>query len=202
MGVAGLMGSRMSERHARLSTICRRLTRAVLFLHFLSQTGVFSDTPNMVPVSQTDSIYAPNVQLFSDNAQKVRYFSIPNTGAPLRLPNKSPTRPPTPGPSPPAPCSSRPLNCRPTTSDPTSLLRLETRLLVRDTNGDGLWSDLQMARRLQRCRFAFDQPNPSRAHSNPRGRVLPTCGITPALVIVCSATRRWPITCWGSMRAS
>ncbi len=35
----------------------------------------WSPPPPLIP-------YAPNVQLFSDNSQKVRYFSIPNSGPP------------------------------------------------------------------------------------------------------------------------
>lgn len=42
----------------------------------LSQTGVFSDTPNMVP-SENLLPFAPNSQLWSDRAAKQRWISIP-----------------------------------------------------------------------------------------------------------------------------
>ena len=47
----------------------------------LSLTGVFSDTPSMTPVGSLIP-YTPNVALWSDGAQKIRYFSVPNSGAP------------------------------------------------------------------------------------------------------------------------
>jgi hypothetical protein len=79
--------------------------------------------------------YAPNVQLFSDNAQKIRYFSVPNTGAPL-TPSEQITYAPTNTWSFPAgTVFVKTFELQTNTSDPNSLLRLETRLLVRDTNG-------------------------------------------------------------------
>ena len=42
----------------------------------LSQTGVFSNTPNMVP-STNLLPFAPNSQLYSDNATKARWISLP-----------------------------------------------------------------------------------------------------------------------------
>jgi uncharacterized repeat protein (TIGR03806 family) len=100
----------------------------------LSLTGVFSNTPAMTPAASLIP-YAPNVQLFSDNAQKVRYFSVPNTGAPL-TPSEQITYAPTNTWSFPAgTVFVKTFELQTNTSDPTSLLRLETRLLVRDTNG-------------------------------------------------------------------
>jgi uncharacterized repeat protein (TIGR03806 family) len=100
----------------------------------LSQTGVFGDTPLMSPVASLIP-YAPNVQLFSDNAQKIRYFSVPNTGAPL-TPSEQITYAPTNTWSFPAgTVFVKTFELQTNTSDPNSLLRLETRLLVRDTNG-------------------------------------------------------------------
>ncbi len=100
----------------------------------LSQTGVFTNTPAMTPVASLIP-YAPNVQLFSDNAQKIRYFSVPNTGAPL-TPSEQITYAPTNNWSFPAgTVFVKTFELQTNTSDPTSLLRLETRLLVRDTNG-------------------------------------------------------------------
>jgi hypothetical protein len=100
----------------------------------LSQTGVFTNTPAMTPVASLIP-YAPNVQLFSDNAQKIRYFSVPNTGAPL-TPSEQITYAPTNNWSFPAgTVFVKTFELQTNTSDPTSLLRLETRLLVLDTNG-------------------------------------------------------------------
>jgi uncharacterized repeat protein (TIGR03806 family) len=42
----------------------------------LSQTGVFSNTPNMVPIANLIP-FAPNSQLYSDNATKARWISLP-----------------------------------------------------------------------------------------------------------------------------
>jgi len=45
----------------------------------LSQTGVFSDTPNMTPAAGLIP-YAPNVQLWSDGAVKTRWLALPYDG--------------------------------------------------------------------------------------------------------------------------
>jgi uncharacterized repeat protein (TIGR03806 family) len=100
----------------------------------LSQTGVFSDTPGMVPVASLIP-YAPNVQLFSDNAQKVRYFSIPNTGLPYTPAEQIAYAPTFTWSFPAGTVFVKTFELQTNASDPTALLRLETRLLVRDTNG-------------------------------------------------------------------
>ncbi|HEV7925688.1 MAG TPA: chitobiase/beta-hexosaminidase C-terminal domain-containing protein, partial [Verrucomicrobiae bacterium] len=100
----------------------------------LSQTGVFADTPSMTPVASMIP-YAPNVQLFSDNAQKVRYFSIPNTGAPY-TPDEQISYAPTYSWSFPAgTVFVKTFELETNVNYPTNLQRLETRLLVRDANG-------------------------------------------------------------------
>jgi mono/diheme cytochrome c family protein len=45
----------------------------------LSMTGIFSNTPGMTPVNGLIP-YAPNTPLWSDNASKTRYFAVPNDG--------------------------------------------------------------------------------------------------------------------------
>jgi uncharacterized repeat protein (TIGR03806 family) len=100
----------------------------------LSQTGVFSDTPAMTPVASLIP-YAPNVQLFSDNAQKVRYFSIPNTGAPYTPSQQIAYAPTNTWSFPAGTVFVKTFELQTNSSDPAALLRLETRLLVRDTNG-------------------------------------------------------------------
>ena len=100
----------------------------------LSLTGVFSNTPDMVPVASLIP-YAPNVPLWSDGAQKGRYFSIPNNG-PRYTPNEQIGYAPTGTWSFPAgTVFVKTFEVQTNVSDPNSYLRLETRLLVRDTNG-------------------------------------------------------------------
>src|ERR1017187_1803579 len=50
----------------------------------LSLTGVFSNTPGMIPTNSLIA-YAPNVALWSDGAAKTRWFSVPNSGAPYTI---------------------------------------------------------------------------------------------------------------------
>jgi uncharacterized repeat protein (TIGR03806 family) len=100
----------------------------------LSQTGVFANTPDMVPAASLIP-YAPIVQLFSDNAQKVRYFSIPNTGAPYTPSEQIAYAPTNTWSFPSGTVFVKTFELETNSSDPNSLLRLETRLLVRDTNG-------------------------------------------------------------------
>ncbi|HEV7923970.1 MAG TPA: chitobiase/beta-hexosaminidase C-terminal domain-containing protein, partial [Verrucomicrobiae bacterium] len=100
----------------------------------LSQTGIFSDTPSMTPVASLIP-YAPNVQLFSDNAQKVRYFSIPSSGAPYTPDQQIAYAPTFSWSFPAGTVFVKTFELQTNDSDPTNLLRLETRLLVRDTNG-------------------------------------------------------------------
>jgi hypothetical protein len=100
----------------------------------LSQTGVFTNTPGMMPGTGLIP-YLPNVPLWSDGAAKIRYMSVPNNGG--------------------APTADQQINFTPTgawtfpagtvfvktfelntdTSNTNILRRLETRLLVRDING-------------------------------------------------------------------
>ncbi len=100
----------------------------------LSQTGIFTNTPSMTPLASLIP-YAPNVQLFSDNAQKIRYFSVPNTGAPLTASEQITYAPTNNWSFPAGTVFVKTFELQTNTSDPTSLLRLETRLLVLDTNG-------------------------------------------------------------------
>jgi hypothetical protein len=100
----------------------------------LSQTGIFSSTPAMTPVSGLIP-YAPNVQLFSDNATKIRYLSVPYNGGnmtPDQQINFAPTGTWT-FPSGTVFVKTFELQTNLTTTN--SLLRLETRLLVRNING-------------------------------------------------------------------
>jgi uncharacterized repeat protein (TIGR03806 family) len=100
----------------------------------LSLTGVFSDTPSMTPVANMIP-YTPNVTLWSDGAQKVRYFSIPNSGAPYTPAEQIAFASTGMWSFPAGTIFVKTFELQTNQSDPNSLRRLETRLLVRDTNG-------------------------------------------------------------------
>lgn len=100
----------------------------------LSETGVFSNTPAMLTVASFIP-YNVNTPLWSDDALKMRYFSVPNTGAPY-----------TPGEQinfttngqwtfPAGSVFVKTFELATNETNPTQLRRLETRLLVCDTNG-------------------------------------------------------------------
>jgi uncharacterized repeat protein (TIGR03806 family) len=100
----------------------------------LSLTGVFSNTPAMAPVSGLIP-YVPNTPLWSDGAAKIRYMSIPNTGSPW-TPDEQISFAPTGNWSFPAgTVFVKTFELQTNQSNPNSLRRLETRLLVRDING-------------------------------------------------------------------
>jgi len=100
----------------------------------LSQTGVFSNTPSMTPVNGLIP-YQPNVPLWSDGALKIRYLAVPNNGAPY-TPDEQISFAPTGSWSFPAgTVFVKTFELLTNETDPTSILRLETRLLVRDING-------------------------------------------------------------------
>ena len=73
--------------------------------------------------------------LWSDGAQKVRYFSVPNNGAPYTPAEQISYAPTNTWSFPAGTVFVKTFELQTNQSDPTSLLRLETRLLVRDTNG-------------------------------------------------------------------
>jgi uncharacterized repeat protein (TIGR03806 family) len=100
----------------------------------LSLTGVFTNTPAMAPAASLIP-YSPNVPLWSDGAQKVRYLSIPNTGAPYISSSQISYAPTFTWSFPAGTVFVKTFALLTNQSDPTSLRRLETRLLVRDTNG-------------------------------------------------------------------
>ncbi|HEY4416572.1 MAG TPA: chitobiase/beta-hexosaminidase C-terminal domain-containing protein [Verrucomicrobiae bacterium] len=100
----------------------------------LSQTGVFTNTPAMQPYRGLIP-YLPNTPLWSDGAAKIRYLSIPNNGSPF-TPDEQITFAPTGNWTFPAgSIFVKTFALQTNQSDPNSLRRLETRLLVRDING-------------------------------------------------------------------
>jgi uncharacterized repeat protein (TIGR03806 family) len=100
----------------------------------LSQTGVFSNTPAMIPTNGLMP-YSPNTPLWSDSALKTRYMSVPNSGG-LENPSQQIGFAATGGWTFPAgTVFVKTFELLTNLNDPTSIRRLETRLLVRDTNG-------------------------------------------------------------------
>ncbi|HEY3861831.1 MAG TPA: chitobiase/beta-hexosaminidase C-terminal domain-containing protein [Verrucomicrobiae bacterium] len=100
----------------------------------LSATGVFANTPAMVPVGGLIP-YAPNTPLWSDNALKIRYLSVPFNGGP-DIPSQQIGFAPTGSWSfPSGTIFVKTFELLTNQSDPSAIRRLETRLIVRDTNG-------------------------------------------------------------------
>ena len=100
----------------------------------LSQTGVFANTPGMVPLPGLIP-YAPNVPLWSDGAVKTRYMDVPNNGG-ATTPNEQIAFAPTGYWTFPAgTVFVKTFQLNTDTSNSNVLHRLETRLLVRDING-------------------------------------------------------------------
>ncbi|MGC9943218.1 MAG: chitobiase/beta-hexosaminidase C-terminal domain-containing protein [Verrucomicrobiota bacterium] len=100
----------------------------------LSLTGVFSNTPSMIPTNGLIP-YNPNVQLWSDGAAKTRYLSVPNVGSPLTADEQIAFAPTGSWTFPAGTVFVKTFQLQTNTSNPNSLHRLETRLLVRDING-------------------------------------------------------------------
>ena len=100
----------------------------------LSLTGVFSNTPAMIPTNALIP-YNPNVALWSDGAAKTRYFSVPNSGNPLTYDEQIAFAPTGTWTFPAGTVFVKTFQLQTNLSDPNSLHRLETRLLVRDING-------------------------------------------------------------------
>jgi len=100
----------------------------------LSQTGVFTNTPNMnTPAGLIP--YAPNTPLWSDGAVKTRFISVPNNGAPFTENDQISFAPTGYWTFPAGTVFVKTFQLQTNQSNSNSLLRLETRLLVRDTNG-------------------------------------------------------------------
>ncbi len=100
----------------------------------LSQTGVFTNTPDMSPAGGLIP-YQPNVPLWSDGALKIRYLAVPNTGAPHTPDEQIGFAPAGAWTFPAGTVFVKTFELQTNETDPNSILRLETRLLVRDING-------------------------------------------------------------------
>ena len=100
----------------------------------LSQTGVFTNTPALAPYAGLIPLQ-PNVALWSDGALKSRYFAIPNSGAPGPVAQQIGYQPTGSWTFPAGSVFVKTFTLLTNQSDPASIRRLETRLLVRDMNG-------------------------------------------------------------------
>ncbi len=100
----------------------------------LSQTGVFTNTPTMTPRAGLIPLL-PNTPLWSDGALKTRYFAVPNSGPPTTAGSQIGYSPTGAWTFPAGSVFVKTFTLQTNASDPNSLRRLETRLLVRDMNG-------------------------------------------------------------------
>jgi uncharacterized repeat protein (TIGR03806 family) len=100
----------------------------------LSLTGVFSNTPNMAPASGLIP-YVPNTPLWSDGALKTRYFAVPNNGGIITSNEQIRFAATGSWAFPAGTVFVKTFALNTDTTNPNVTHRLETRLLVRDTNG-------------------------------------------------------------------
>jgi uncharacterized repeat protein (TIGR03806 family) len=100
----------------------------------LSQTGVFSDTPDMTPDNGLIP-YTPNTPLWSDGALKTRYMGVPNNGGLLTPDQQIGFAPAGSWTFPAGSVFVKTFELNTDTTNPNVRRRLETRLLVRDING-------------------------------------------------------------------
>ena len=100
----------------------------------LSLTGVFSNTPAMIPTNGLIP-YTVNTPLWSDGALKTRYLAIPNNGGTLTPDQQIGFDPNNPWTFPAGSVFVKTFELNTDTTNPNIRHRLETRLLVRDING-------------------------------------------------------------------
>jgi mono/diheme cytochrome c family protein len=101
----------------------------------ISQTGAYADTPGRVPAGGLIP-YVPNTPLWSDGATKSRYLALPNNGGPITPSEQIGFAPTGQWSFPSGTVFVKNFDLVVDATDPdVPLRRLETRLLVRDTNG-------------------------------------------------------------------
>ncbi len=100
----------------------------------ISQLGIFSNTPTMTTVAALIP-YNVNTPFWSDNAVKTRYFSVPNNGAPFTPDEQISFTTNGQWTFPSGSVFVKTFQLVTNETNPSQLRRLETRLLVCDTNG-------------------------------------------------------------------
>jgi uncharacterized repeat protein (TIGR03806 family) len=101
----------------------------------LSETGVYTNTPDRSPVAGLIP-YAPNTPFWSDNAVKSRYLAVPNSGGPITPGQQISFLPTNSWSFPPGTVFVKNFDLVVNqTNTSVTVRRLETRLLVRDING-------------------------------------------------------------------
>jgi len=100
----------------------------------LSQTGAFSNTPNMTPASGLIP-YLPNTPLWSDGALKTRYMVLPNNGGPITPAEQISFAPTGTWTFPAGTVFLKTFSMNTDLRNSNIIRRLETRMLVRDING-------------------------------------------------------------------
>jgi uncharacterized repeat protein (TIGR03806 family) len=99
----------------------------------LSLTGIFSNTPGMLPTNGLIP-YVPNTPLWSDGALKTRYLAVPNNGGVITPGGQITFAPTGTWTFPAGTVFVKTFELNTDTTDPDVRHRLETRLLVRDIN--------------------------------------------------------------------
>ena len=100
----------------------------------LSQVGIFSNTATMTPVAALIP-YSPNTVLWSDGAVKTRYFAVPNNGGAITPDQQISFTETGPWTFPAGTVFVKTFELNTVTTNPAVKRRLETRVLVRDSNG-------------------------------------------------------------------
>jgi hypothetical protein len=100
----------------------------------LSRTGVFRDTPRMIPADGLIP-YVPNSPLWSDDALKIRYLAVPYDGGANTPRQQIAFAPAGPWTFPDGTVFVKTFELNTDTAHPSIRHRLETRLLVRDGHG-------------------------------------------------------------------
>jgi hypothetical protein len=100
----------------------------------LSQTGVFTNTTAMNTAAGL-ILYQPNVPLWSDAALKIRYLSVPSNGGQITPDQQIAAAPTGTWTFPAGTVFVKTFELQTNELDTNSIIRLETRLIVRDING-------------------------------------------------------------------